>query len=236
MDKSSINKRFVDCVNYILSVNKSINKSDISNSIGVKANTFSEILNLRMNIATDHIANFINKYPIISPEWLLTGNGAMISEEPKYQAKKVNSNILENIDKTTGIKPIPLVSQLTAAGFGNSDFSISEVDVKDYYVVPKFKLRRIDFMIEITGSSMYPKYNSGDIIACTIIRESGFIQWNKCHVIATREQGLLIKRIKEGRDEKHILAVSDNKEYPPFEIPTDEITGIAIVAGVIRLE
>ena len=91
-------------------------------------------------------------------------------------------------------------------------------------------------MIEVTGSSMYPKYNSGDVVACTIISESTFIQWNKFHVIATREQGLLIKRLHQSKDTEKLTLVSDNKDYPPFDIPKEEICGIAIVAGVIRLE
>lgn len=30
--------------------------------------------------------------------------------------------------------------------------------------------------------------------------------------------------------------ISDNKSYDPFNVPLEEITGIAIVSGVIRLE
>lgn len=83
---------------------------------------------------------------------------------------------------------------------------------------------------------MYPKYSSGDVVACRIIRESNFIQWNKTYVVATKEQGMLCKRLKPSDKESHILAVSDNQEYPPFDIPQAEITGIALIVGVIRLE
>lgn len=133
-------------------------------------------------------------------------------------------------------KPIPLVDAFAAAGFGNNDFTISEQDVKEYYVIPKFRYRHVDFMIEVSGLSMYPHFNSGDIIACSILRNTGFIQWNKCHVIATREQGILVKRIMPGEDKKHLRAISDNKEYPPFDIPVDEVTGIAVVIGSVSLE
>ena len=83
---------------------------------------------------------------------------------------------------------------------------------------------------------MSPKYNSGDIVVCAIIRGSKFIQWNKAHVIATKEQGVLIKRIRKSTDDNTILAISDNESYEPFEIPKNEIIGIAIIVGVIRLE
>jgi len=62
------------------------------------------------------------------------------------------------------------------------------------------------------------------------------IQWNKVHVIATREQGILIKRVLPAEDEGKLRLVSDNKDYPPFDVPRSEICGLALVAGVIRLE
>jgi phage repressor protein C with HTH and peptisase S24 domain len=129
-----------------------------------------------------------------------------------------------------------LVSVAAVGGFGNADFSIKQSDIKDYYIVPKFKERHIDFMIEISGSSMQPKYNSGDVVACTLIKESRFIQWNKAHVIATTEQGILVKRLRKGLTRDCLLAISDNKDYEPFEIPVNEIIGLAIVVGVVRLE
>jgi phage repressor protein C with HTH and peptisase S24 domain len=134
------------------------------------------------------------------------------------------------------IKTIPFYDGLAVGGVGGFTEALTKADIKANYVVPKFKDKKIDFMIEVAGSSMYPKYNSGDVVACTIIEESQFIQWNKVHVIATRYQGILIKRIKKAENESCILAVSDNKSYDPFEIPLDEIFGFALVVGVIRLE
>lgn len=141
--------------------------------------------------------------------------------------------LVKESNKQSGI---PLVSIHAIGGFGNSRFAIQEKDVKAYYVVPKFQGCKVDFMIEVAGSSMYPKYNSGDVVACTIIRERHFIQWNKVHVIGTKEQGILIKRLKKGAKSNYITAISDNKDYDPFDIPENEITGIALVIGVIRLE
>ena len=130
---------------------------------------------------------------------------------------------------------IPLVKVTAIGGFGNASFAIEQRDVKDYYVIPKFQHKQVDFMIEVEGSSMYPKYNSGDVVACRIINEKRFIQWNKTHVIATKDQGIIIKRIKKGENDS-LLMVSDNKDYDPFLVPTEEIEGIALVVGVIRLE
>ena len=143
---------------------------------------------------------------------------------------------LAEIAEKGKIKPIPLVTETAAAGFGSEFFSIAEKDVKEYYVIPKFRFCRVDFMIEVSGLSMYPHFNPGDVIACTILNDRKFLQWNKCHVIATREQGILVKRLMPSEHEGCLTAVSDNKDYPPFDIPLEEITGIALVVGSVSLE
>jgi phage repressor protein C with HTH and peptisase S24 domain len=152
-------------------------------------------------------------------------------------AKAVNKNVYEIMEVDIidlPIQGIPLVSVEAVAGFGNTNFLIKEEDIQAKYVIPDFV--GVDFMLRVKGSSMYPKYNSGDVVACRTIRQKTFIQWNKVYVIATKEQGILIKRLHEGKDESSYILVSDNKEYKPFNLPIDEITGIAIVVGVVRLE
>lgn len=183
-------------------------------------------------IGSDKLSNILEFYQDLNAEWLIMGKGEMIKTAYKSE---LNEPAIAYIDSKKDFA-IPFVSINAIAGFGNANFSIGERDVKDYYVVPKFKDRKIDFMIEVSGSSMYPKYNSGDVVACRIIRESQFIQWNKVHVIATKEQGILIKRLKKSQEPNCLLAISDNKDYEPFDIPESEIEGIAIVVGVVRLE
>lgn len=190
------------------------------------------------------------KCEMINPNWLLTGEGSMLKTNVNTTNLTQCRDSAETVPTTptaqneqqpanlplTDAKLIPLVTPTAVAGFGNDTFAIQEADVKEYYIVPKFRYNRVDFMIEISGSSMYPKYNSGDVVACTILHDSSFIQWNKCHVIATREQGILCKRLMQSDTDDALRLVSDNPNYPPFDVPKSEITGIALVIGVIRLE
>lgn len=83
---------------------------------------------------------------------------------------------------------------------------------------------------------MYPKYNSGDLVACKkLFINDIFFQWNKVYVLDT-EQGALIKRIKKGADNEHITLVSDNPSYDPFELHLSKVYAIALVVGVVRFE
>ena len=203
---------------------------------GEKKETFFEDLGMsyanfkgvqkKSALGSDKIDKILSKYPDLNLEWLFSGKGEMLKSEPtKTETSKEES-----------VKGIPLVNATAIGGYGNNVFSFEERDVKDYYVIPKFKHKQVDFMIEVEGSSMYPKYNSGDVVACRIIKERNFIQWNKTHVIATREQGIIIKRIKPSDAPNSLLMVSDNESYDPFNVPEEEIEGLAIVVGVIRLE
>lgn len=217
-------------------------KRDFYTKIGVSRGT----LESGTGITEDVMAKFIAAFPEINLEWLLTGCGEMIKPNsgnsettvitPSPNTDKAKVMPLANARKSTNVKPIPLVTETAAAGFGNGLLSIEEKDVKEYYIIPKFRYCNVDFMIEVSGLSMYPHFNPGDVIACTILKDRKFLQWNKCHVIATREQGILVKRLMPSEQEGFLTAVSDNKEYPPFDIPVDEITGIALVVGSVGLE
>ena len=131
---------------------------------------------------------------------------------------------------------IPLVSVKAVGGFAGRDFSIQEQDIEGYYVIPKFRHLNVDFLIEVSGDSMMPRFFPGDIIACSVIHNPRFIQWNKPYLIATREDGMIVKRLNESDDPDAFIAVSDNEFYKPFLIPKSEIDGIARVVGVIHTE
>lgn len=212
------------------------------------------VSSMRTGFGHGKLNNVLSAYPNLNRDWLLYGEGEMLrpsvtvptETQPRDDREMTDPNTKElrrNYEGTAeqenlpaGYKKLPLVTQTAVAGFGNANFVIHEADVKEYYVVPKFRYHQVDFMIEISGSSMYPKYNSGDVVACTILHDGAFIQWNKCHIVATREQGILCKRLMPGSTDDRLKMVSDNENYPPFEVPKDEITGIALVVGVIRLE
>lgn len=190
--------------------------------IGASKGVLSRALSNNTDIQSKWVKSIVENYQQYNAEWLLTGNGTMLKSA-------------ENAVKSS-VEGIPLVEVKAIGGFGNSHFAIGKQDIKAHYVIPKFEHKQVDFMIEVEGSSMYPKYSSGDVVACRIIRDRLFIQWNKTHVVATKTQGIIIKRVKEGAKKDTMQMVSDNKDYPPFDVPVKDITGIAIVVGVIRLE
>mgnify|MGYP000861551173 CR=1 FL=1 len=128
---------------------------------------------------------------------------------------------------------IPLIDVGVMGGFKNVEMQVLELD-NEKFVIPVFK--DADYLVQVKGPSMYPKYSSGDIVVCKkLVSDDVFFQWNKVYVIDT-EQGMLIKRVDVASDDDYIMMVSDNENYKPFALHKSKINAISIVMGVIRLE
>ena len=167
------------------------------------------------------LEKLLTKYPDLSADWLITGKGPMYRSDLPVAHPATEPN--------AGIPLIPINAM--AGAFTDSQV-VLELEC-ERYVVPVFK--EAEFLITVKGSSMIPKYNSGDIVACKRMPLDTFFQWNKVYVLDT-EQGPLIKRVKKGTTDETLTIFSDNPKYEPFELPRTKIYHIALVVGVIRLE
>lgn len=232
----------------------------ISKEIDVSNGYFAKTKAKNGSVGSEIIEKIVSYYPDLNVEWLITGNGEMIKTKSLKNVLKKNEDIYEdinedkpNVKKTyaielaekptnTGIEAnnldnagIPLIPIDAMAGFGTGAVQVMHYDTSKY-IVPEFSELNVDFMIRVKGSSMVPKYNSGDLVACKkLVITDIFFQWNKVYVLDT-EQGALIKRVKKGSIDNYILLISDNKNYDPFELHLSKIFAVALVVGVIRLE
>lgn len=132
---------------------------------------------------------------------------------------------------------IPLIPIDAIAGFVLKEDSEGVIQGNcAQYVVPEFERLGAEFMIPVSGDSMYPKYSNGDVLACKKITDILFFQWGKAYVLDT-SQGALVKRIFESKNPDCVICSSDNREnFPPFEIPKTDIRSLSLVLGVIRLD
>lgn len=207
-------------------------------AISMSNGAFGKSLKTGGSIGSDKIEKIFETFPDLNPSWLITGHGRMLLSdyqdkvrEPLSPEEEAKIPVAHPTDKPG--EGIPLIPVEAMAGALTSEQTVLEYDC-ERYVIPAFK--DADFLIQVKGSSMFPHYASGDIVACRRVPLSDlFFQWGKVYVIDTT-QGALIKRIKPGKKDHTILMVSENPEYDPFELSRDAINGIALVIGVIRLE
>ena len=182
------------------------------------------------SIQKDKLDKISTAYPELDINWLKTGVGSMLINAEKQKME------------THEDEGLPLIPFEYIAGYGEDNDGIL-LNECERYKIPEFKNIGAEFLCRVGGSSMYPKYSSGDILACKKIHEITFFQWGKIYVIDSA-QGQMIKRVCEHEDEEKIWLISDNKEklsndkekYAPFAIRKDEIRSLSIVLGAVRME
>ncbi len=209
----------------------------LERQIGASKGVLSRAMNNGTDIQSKWVQIMVENYPRYSTRWLLTGRGEMLAHAPAAPAGKQQP---PGADERPSASPathpaegIPLIPLSAMAGAFTGETSVMEYEC-ERYVIPAFK--GADFLIQVKGDSMQPTYYSGDLVACQRVPLNDlFFQWNKTYVLDTK-QGPLIKRIMPGSDSSHVLIVSDNDSYPPFELSKSQFHGVALVRGLVRLE
>ena len=193
------------------------------------------ILQQNNGISEDNIARFLAYAPDVNIEWLLTGEGPMLSHPttptpptPPTPPTKPTSH-----PSTSGIPLIPLDA---VAGFPAESGGGVRLEDCERYVIPEFENKGANFLIRVSGDSMVPLYYSGDLLACRKITDIRFFQWGTVYVLET-SQGVLVKRVQESVDHADsILCVSENSSvHHPFLLPRDDIRSLSIIVGLVRL-
>jgi len=213
---------------------KKVSKEKFFEDLGVTYGNFKGKAKEKA-LSSDVLAKIVTKNPDINPEWLLTGKGSMLKNK-EYRVPDVG-NMVNEPEDAYNPKGIPVLPFDAFAGYGDTSVEgVGFQTIEDRYVIPLFDGLKIDFMLPVRGSSMYPKYNSGDVVACRLVHELLFLQWNKVYVLDTTSQGVIMKRLSKGSTEDHVICKSDNKDYGDFKVPMKDIRSIALVVGVVRLE
>lgn len=178
------------------------------------------ISNLKKSPGSEVLTKILNAAPDLNRTWLLTGEGPMLSGS--------------NEEEKTEMQALPLIPIDAMAGvLSGSNVTFMEYDCEKY-VIPVFK--GADFLIRVQGDSMVPRYESGDIVACKRVpMDRLWFQWGKAYVLDT-SQGALIKRIEPSKKNGCVSIHSENTRYKPFDLPAEELYGVALVVGVIRVE
>ena len=259
IDKEA-NKRFSRLVEYFgfsdVNKNNKLDKSGFAEFIGISPATIGDITLNRRGIGPKVLKALSAKNPDINIHWILTGEGEMINQktipistisEIPAMAPSGKTGIgkermfTKEIIKSDLNQPdqigIPIIPIEAVAGFlvGVDNEGIIQKNC-DHYIVPEFEEIGVEYLIRVSGNSMYPKYSNGDVLACKKIKDVLFFQWGKVYVLDS-SQGALVKRIFEHVNPDLVVCSSDNKDnFPQFAIPKSDIRSLSIVLGVIRIE
>lgn len=187
------------------------------------------ILQQNNGISEDNIARFLAYASDVSVEWLITGRGEMLSTmQEKKQEKSDSEEKLPKVSHNPTIgKPYYDVDFL--GGFNeivNSQVTIPTNNI----VIQGFE--KADFWCNVTGHSMEPKINHGDIIAlhkCTLED----IQYGEIYAVVL-DTLRTIKILRRSSDPKKLRFVPINTtDYDEQEYPVERIMNVFEVIGSI---
>lgn len=202
--------------------NEGLKLSAIEASIGASRGVLSKAIKNGTDVSSKWVSLICENFPKYSPQWVLTGEGPML---------KGDSNYSSHTSKPLPPAGIPLIPAKAMAGFFTGEVIIDESECERINI-PGVKA---DFAIPVSGDSMTPLYQSGDMVICQFVNLSDmFFQWGKVYVINT-SQGVLIKKVRPGEFKNTIKLVSENNNYDPINLPLSDIYQIALVKGLVRL-
>ena len=197
------------------------NISAFCRAIDVKQPTMNTILGERKSKPSyDVLLNIVNAKALnISAEWLLNGEGDMLTQ--KKEAPKTSS-----ADTTKKNGYITYLLPMSAMGGSLTGFAEPGVLLQNCEAVVS-PIENIDFAITVYGDSMAPEYPSGSRILIKKINPNLFIDWGKVYVLDT-PNGVIVKEVHESNREGYVSCHSINPDpkFKPFDVLMDEVFGM----------
>ena len=169
-----------------------------------------------------HIAD---NYPHLNLEWLITGRGSMLKE---------TSQPLSLPTINYEYKGAPYYNVDFIGGF---DLVLNDQTINpDYYINFEPYNKPGVVWCNITGHSMEPEINHGDIIALKKIEDKSFLPLGEVYAIVTTNDMRTIKRLGAGKTDDSYTLIPSNKspEYSPQQLPARMIRTIFQVLGAVK--
>ena len=195
-------------------------KADFARKVGEKPQTVSNW------VARDNGNNVLNKiveaFPQINKDWLMTGHGDMLISGNKVTAPQISYT-----------KGVPYYNVDFIGGF---DIVLNDQTINPEYLIDFQKYNEATCWCNVSGHSMEPEINNGDIIALKKIEDFSFLPLGEVYAIVTTNGMRTIKRLGPSQNPECYTLVPTNKspEYGIQELPKDMIEHIFQVLGCMK--
>lgn len=198
---------------------KGISIHKFEQSVGMSNGAFANALKKGKTIYAASIANIVETYKDLSPEWLLTGRGNMIKSEENESMHPTH----EDNDQ------IPFYAIDFLGGFAEM-FNAQDTEPDGY--LSSSLIRDAECWCKLTGHSMEPTIDDGDMIALKAENNwASSMKKGNIYAIITSNGLRTVKRLGSAKDENMMKLEPDNEDYKPLEIEKSSITHVFKVLG-----
>ncbi|MBR0183052.1 MAG: S24 family peptidase [Bacteroidaceae bacterium] len=208
---------------------KGIKKSEFFEATGIQSSNFKG-KNMSSQPGGDMIVKILTMYPDLSADWLLRNRGKMLNNPSKENGE----NFSENSEKTPAqVSYDPQIGtpyyDVDFLGGFNEIFNNQTAVPACNVLVPGFE--KASVWCNVTGHSMEPKINHGDIIAlheCSI----NDIQYGEIYAVVL-DTIRTIKILRRGSTPDVLRYVPINKDFDEQEFDVSRIIRVFEVLGSI---
>ncbi len=205
--EKSVKSRVIEILKFKgLSVNRA------SKILGMPQRTLNRQVNEDGNISMDLVYAIMNTFTEISPAWLIAGEGSMLAAKEEVV-----------LDGTPYYNDLPVSA-------GHRDAFNPSTETPTAYISLPTKIA--DFYFPVSGNSMEPEFNDGDIVGVKMVERSEGIVHGAVYMVVTNENRMIKRCYHDNNDPNLIWCVSPN--YPSFPIHKDDVCALFKVVNRIE--
>lgn len=189
-----------------------MNVNRASKMLGIPQRTLNRQVNEGGNISMDLVYAILNNVPEISPAWLIAGEGPMLvgEEAPSFDT-------------------VPFYEDLPLSAGNRDAFNPAQEKPSAFFSIPTCQA---DFYFPVSGSSMEPEFNDGDVVGVKRVDRSEGIVHGAVYMIVTNENRMIKRCYHDNNDPNLIWCVSPN--YPSFPINKNDVCALFKVVNRIE--
>lgn len=213
-------------------------------AVGTSSSVVNGIVGKRKSSPSFEILQKIYTTANISADWLLTGNGDILTDNhSKPDLGSLAVDVLPNessveqmyhpksFERTLDVQDIPLYSFDVTGGI------LENLDDSAQFIEGTIRIPdapKCDGAVRVVGNSMTPIVNPGDIIAFSILDSLDYLLYGQIYFVdysADASNNFLVCKIvkKSDRGDDYISLHSANPSHDPVDIPRSSVRHIAIV-------
>lgn len=196
--------------------------SKFAEKVGENPNTVSNWFGREDGIGPTVIKKIISAFPDVDKGWLVGGNGSMLV-----------SGTLQDEPVKNYKNGVPYYDVDFECGF---DIMYNDNTNKPAYLIDFAPYNKATCWCNVTGHSMEPEINNGDMVALKEISDWSFLPFGEIYAIVTTNDMRTIKRLGDSPKENTFTLIPTNTSmgYSPQELRADMILKIFKVLGSVK--
>ena len=201
-----------------------LNASQFAKSVNLVPTQIYDLKSGKTKKISDEVADKILRvYPQYQKAWLLSGEIPVL----KMDNKEVEQPVISYANG------VPYYNVDFIGGF---DMIINDQTINPEYYIQFKPYEKATCWCNITGHSMEPEINNGDIIALRRIEDFSFLPLGEIYAIVTRNNMRTVKRLGPSNNPENYTLVPTNKspEYGIQELPKGMILAVFEVMGCMK--